>query len=247
MALVSALPGCTISELKDAGGPPPAEGINFNVADATYAALAEPGGMVPVDAGPLAILLIRADDTRVVALERICPHEMCDMTPFAQGGVGSWDAGTMTLWCNCHASIFDTEGKQVSGPSPRDLVAYPVTFDAETGEGVLEVGSTEGESQALAAVPVIVEVFDDELTLDLNDPAFAPLNVVGGAVAVNVSGHELAVIRRAAVGPAAFEVRDRRPAPGTKMALHVDTRPFYLSRHHIGAETLQIALATPDR
>lgn len=237
--LASALPACTVAELKDQGSAP-AGGVPFDLADAEFAALAEAGGMVPVDAGNLKILLVRVDDTRVVALERLCPHELCDMSPAALGGVGSWDAGSMALVCNCHVSIFDAEGKLVAGPSPRDLVSYGVTFDPASGTGQIEVESTT--ESGLASAVIVISGVGEEVTLDLSHADFAPLLEVGGVVPVDVDGAELVIIRRAAVGPAAFEVRDRRPAPGAPEGRYVDARLTRFAAHDLAGDTLTIAL-----
>lgn len=242
------LTGCTIAELKNQGGPPPAEGVSFNLSDAAFQALSEVGGMVPLDAGSLKILLIRADEGQVVALERLCPHEFCDMSPFSDGGVGSWEAETKLLWCNCHISKFSADGTKVEGPADRDLEAYPVTFDPETGEGLVEVAvemdAEMGMMQGLSEGPVVLDGrLGDALDVDLSQPAFAPLQRIGGAVPVDVDGQEVVIVRRAAIGPRAFEVLDRRPDPYQKVTPGVDTRPVYRASHDLNRDTLTITLA----
>jgi Rieske Fe-S protein len=57
---------------------------------------------------------------KVRALSTVCPHLGCaiDWTP---GGKDGAPKGHFN--CPCHRSVFDAEGRRVSGPSPRDMDA----------------------------------------------------------------------------------------------------------------------------
>jgi menaquinol-cytochrome c reductase iron-sulfur subunit len=48
----------------------------------------------------------------VVIYSPVCPHLGCQYT---------WDTATGRFVCPCHTSIFDIEGKLLSGPAPRGL------------------------------------------------------------------------------------------------------------------------------
>ncbi|MEZ4432052.1 MAG: Rieske (2Fe-2S) protein [bacterium] len=130
---------CTFSEVYTEAG---SASLPFDVADPTYAALAEIGGTlgidVTTDADPAKVLLIRRTAEQIVALERICPHTLCDMDP--AGGLGVWDQAEDQLVCLCHLSTFAPDGRKLSGPSPRSIAAYAVSFDATTGTGTLTIG-----------------------------------------------------------------------------------------------------------
>lgn len=132
--------GCTIAEVYTNAG---SGELSFDLAEATYAPLSDLGGAVAVDivtdADPVKALLIRNGEAQVIALERICPHTLCDMTP---GLLGAWDQAAQQLTCLCHTSIFDVDGNLLAGPSPRGIARYPVDFDAGSGTGRVQVGAS---------------------------------------------------------------------------------------------------------
>lgn len=74
------------------------------------------GGSKKVIVGGSAMLLIRTPK-EVKAYSAICTHLGC---------IVDWDGAKREIVCPCHAGIFDIEGRQVSGPPPRPLPAYPV-------------------------------------------------------------------------------------------------------------------------
>lgn len=127
--------GCTIAEVfgVTAGGQ-----VAFDLAEPDFAPLRQVGGAVALDTGGRAVILIRVSETRVVALNRICTHEACDMKP---GTLGRWDGAK--LICLCHNSHFNAEGVVLQGPANRDLTSYPVTFDAATGKGTITFGNAD--------------------------------------------------------------------------------------------------------
>lgn len=130
---------CTFSEVYTEAGNAT---LPFDLSDPTYAPLAQVGGTLGVDvatdADPVKVLFIRRTTDEIVALERICPHTLCDMNP--AGGLGVWDQAEDQLICLCHLSTFAPDGRKISGPSPRSIASYPVTFDPATGTGVLTIG-----------------------------------------------------------------------------------------------------------
>lgn len=129
----AALAGCEVAEIRQDGA---VGSLDFDVT--TYPALATVGGMVAADAGLSKLLLIRVSDTEVAALNRVCTHAACEMIPDA---IGKWDAAAKQLTCLCHDSTFDATGKYLTGPGGvADLPSYPVTFDAATGTGTVDLG-----------------------------------------------------------------------------------------------------------
>ena len=51
-----------------------------------------------------------------LVLSSICPHLGCTV---------SWQPGQDRFYCPCHGSVFDREGKRVSGPAPRGMDPLP--------------------------------------------------------------------------------------------------------------------------
>ena len=130
---VASLAGCTFA---DVYGSLEAKTVDFDLSAARFEALREVGGMVPIDEGGWCVVLVRRSMSEVIALDRMCPHEWCDMTP---GAGGMWVDDT--LMCLCHGSQFDVQGKVLTGPAVTDIPAYRVEFDtaAETGRLFIEL------------------------------------------------------------------------------------------------------------
>lgn len=128
---LGSLPGCTIAEVFDLGGGE----LAFDVAEQRFAALGAVNGVATADIAGRPVLLIRTAEDTIVALNRLCTHTQCDMSPSISG---RWDGEK--LICTCHDSHFAADGKLLKGPATRDLTAYPVQFDAATGQGVVTVG-----------------------------------------------------------------------------------------------------------
>lgn len=140
-AVAGVLAGCEVAEVSS-GSTGDAKELSFKTSDNQYAALSAAGGMAAANAGTKKLLLIRTDDSTVVALDRVCTHAFCEMNP---GGIGNWDAAKSVLRCGCHGSEFRPDGTYVDGSvggggSVADLGAYPVTFDASAGTGTVTLG-----------------------------------------------------------------------------------------------------------
>lgn len=58
---------------------------------------------------------------RVLALSMVCPHLGCQV---------HWDGDQQRFGCPCHEAAFDTEGRVLFGPPPRDLDRYDVELRA---------------------------------------------------------------------------------------------------------------------
>jgi len=80
------------------------------------------------------LLLIRATESSVVALDGYCTHVLCDLSPEVDG---TWDG--LLITCTCHGSQFDIDGAAVKEPALLPLARFPTTFDAEAGTGIVEL------------------------------------------------------------------------------------------------------------
>ncbi len=112
-------------------------GVDFDIAQPQFTALATVGGIIGVDSGSTQLLLIRSATDKVEAFSRMCPHAGADLAPDQYGG---YDAATSTLTCKLHYSKFDATGACTSGPAKgKSLKVYTVTFDATTGKGTVAI------------------------------------------------------------------------------------------------------------
>jgi len=66
------------------------------------------------------VWVIKHSETDVTAFSPICPHLGCSY---------DWQPSQKQFVCPCHASVFSTDGKVVSGPSPRGLDTLPVKIE----------------------------------------------------------------------------------------------------------------------
>lgn len=130
--VVPALAGCEVGEVVGAVGPVVVK-LDFDVAVAPYTPLANVGNVIAVDSGSYQLLLVRTSNTEVVALDRLCTHQACDMSPSVSG---RWASATFEMTCRCHNARFNcADGTVLQGPATVALHKYGVTFDAATGKG----------------------------------------------------------------------------------------------------------------
>ena len=73
-------------------------------------------GSRKVIVGGSALVIIRTPK-EFKAFSAICTHLGC---------IVDWEGQKREIVCPCHAGVFDTEGRAVSGPPPRPLPVYPV-------------------------------------------------------------------------------------------------------------------------
>lgn len=69
------------------------------------------------------LIVVRVDDTTVIADSNICTHAGCPV---------QWRAAHSDLYCGCHGSAFAQNGAVTQGPARSPLASYPTTFDGET-------------------------------------------------------------------------------------------------------------------
>ncbi len=133
--------GCTVAEVTCDD----ARNITFSIEPGSpFAVLEEVGEMLAVDAGCLKLVLIRRSEEEIIALDRICPHAFCEMSP---GQSGVWVQGTGDaeyLECTCHTSRFAADGSKISGPTPTGVDSFPVSFNPDTGRWLVEIESAAG-------------------------------------------------------------------------------------------------------
>lgn len=64
------------------------------------------------------------------AISSVCTHLGCNVR---------WEEGKSLFECPCHGSIFDKNGKNISGPAPKPLKWLQLTID-NAGELVVDAG-----------------------------------------------------------------------------------------------------------
>jgi nitrite reductase/ring-hydroxylating ferredoxin subunit len=137
------LTGCTVAEVYCEDDD--AANFDFDLTDERFSALSDVGGMVAVDNGCLKLVLIRRNDETVIALDRICPHTFCEMSPAASG---AWHSSEEELECTCHGSRFGADGALINGPAQSGVDSFPVSFDKEAGAGSVDVESVLANGSA---------------------------------------------------------------------------------------------------
>ena len=138
------LKACEYVDIRESGpaGGSGAEGFPFSINDPDFAALAEVGGNVCVAFGPVEVVLYRASEDEILAFEKLCPHASLPIAECGEGQRGvTYDVESRQITCIFHTSIFNADdGTVVSGPAPRALFVFPVTFDAASGAGSISTG-----------------------------------------------------------------------------------------------------------
>ena len=79
----------------------------------------------PFNFGGKPCLVIRTPDGEVRAFNAVCTHVECTV---------EFREGPADIFCNCHNGVYDLSGHNVSGPPPRPLEAYKVTFRGKPGQ-----------------------------------------------------------------------------------------------------------------
>jgi Rieske Fe-S protein len=140
-ALVS-MTGCTFAEVY---GDLEATSVTFDLREPEFAALREVGGMVPINEGAWRTILVRRTENEIIGLDRMCPHEWCDMLP---GTGGMWFEDS--LMCLCHGSRFAIDGTVMTGPAVDNIPSYRVQYDGEsqTGTVFLEIQELPSSDEA---------------------------------------------------------------------------------------------------
>jgi menaquinol-cytochrome c reductase iron-sulfur subunit len=72
------------------------------------------------------VWVVKSASGQITAFTPVCPHLGCQY---------SWDAAAQHFVCPCHNSVFDVNGKLLSGPASRGLDALP----SQVQDGALSV------------------------------------------------------------------------------------------------------------
>lgn len=79
--------------------------------------------------------ILGRDQDGLYAMTSTCTHQGCEVEPSASD----------TLFCPCHSSRFDRNGKVLGGPAPSPLVHFAVSIDGDgniTVDGAKQVGAS---------------------------------------------------------------------------------------------------------
>jgi len=98
-----------------------------NVSDTSVGMLSDVAG---------APALLARDEAGLYAMTITCTHEGCDVSPTSDN----------SLYCPCHGSRFDSNGKVLAGPAGSPLVHFSVTLGAD---GTITI---HGKEQVAASV-----------------------------------------------------------------------------------------------
>lgn len=79
----------------------------------------------PFDFDGKPCLVIRTPDGEIRAFNAICTHTDCTVKYLAEKS---------QLFCSCHGGVFDSSGRNVSGPPPRPLETYQVVLRGTSGQ-----------------------------------------------------------------------------------------------------------------
>jgi len=120
-AALSMLPACEVAELREGESGE----FEFDLEDPKFATLRSTGGALAVQALGHPLLLVRVSEAELVALDRLCTHMQCDMSPDV---AGRWDGAAQTLACLCHDSVFAKDGRVIAGPAVQSLRSFPVVL-----------------------------------------------------------------------------------------------------------------------
>jgi cytochrome b6-f complex iron-sulfur subunit len=74
-------------------------------------------------AGPILIVQISSNPTRLSAVNPTCTHNGCKV---------NWQQNNHYFACPCHASIFDTDGSVINGPAVTPLQSFRTMVDNNT-------------------------------------------------------------------------------------------------------------------
>lgn len=84
--------------------------------------LKEIDGAATLKVKDLDILFIRDSGTTVKALDGKCTHQQCFV---------GYARERKRIECPCHGSIYETSGKVIRGPAPKNLRSYNASLDAD--------------------------------------------------------------------------------------------------------------------
>jgi Rieske Fe-S protein len=78
-------------------------------------------------------LVIRTSEGEIRAFNAVCTHTDCTV---------KFRPDKEDIYCTCHGGVYNTSGKNVSGPPPRPLEAYKVVLRGAPGKEDIVVAAT---------------------------------------------------------------------------------------------------------
>lgn len=99
--------------------PPKVPEADVNVVKAGLASEFPPNTAQIVKFGRKPVILIRTDTGSFRAFSATCTHLDC---------IVQYRPDLRQIWCACHNGLYDTTGRNVSGPPPRPLEEYQVNL-----------------------------------------------------------------------------------------------------------------------
>lgn len=97
--------------------PPKVAEANVNSVKAGLASAFPNNSSEIVKFGRKPVILIRTDDGEFRAFSATCTHLDC---------IVQYRGDLKQIWCACHNGLYDTRGRNISGPPPRPLEEYAV-------------------------------------------------------------------------------------------------------------------------
>ena len=79
----------------------------------------------PFNFGGKPCLIVRTPNGEIKAMNAICTHTDCTVKYRPDKG---------DIFCSCHGGVYDTNGRNVSGPPPRPLETYKVILRGNPGQ-----------------------------------------------------------------------------------------------------------------
>lgn len=90
---------------------------------------------------PRMVWAVKYADGSIVAYSPICPHLGCEYF---------WDPNTRHFVCPCHNSVWDIDGRRLSGPTPRGMDTLP----SKVAGGSLQVRWVQYQTGTPSKIPV---------------------------------------------------------------------------------------------
>ena len=79
----------------------------------------------PFEFGGKPCLVVRTEEGEIKAMNAICTHTDCTV---------KYRTDKKDIFCSCHGGVYDTHGRNVSGPPPRPLETYKVILRGTPGK-----------------------------------------------------------------------------------------------------------------
>ncbi|HYV93109.1 MAG TPA: ubiquinol-cytochrome c reductase iron-sulfur subunit [Chitinophagales bacterium] len=102
-------PGCSKSDSI------PQKDFTIDINDAQYNVLQTPGAYVYING----VIVFKAIDGNFYALSQVCTHQGCNV---------KYEESLNDIFCPCHGSQYDLQGKVLVGPSTMPLFQYATSL-----------------------------------------------------------------------------------------------------------------------